>query len=221
MLEALVHRLPPPEGDPDAPLKALLVDSWYDPYLGVMTLVRVIDGVLKKGMKIRMMATNASHSIERVGVFGPKPTSVDELGPGEMGFINAGIKTVSDAKIGDTITDDRKPTDEALPGFKPSVSVVFCGLFPLDAGEFTDLREALEKLSLNDASFSFEAETSAALGFGFRCGFLGLLHMEIIRERLYREFNLELIATAPSVVYHIFKPMAKWFRFTIRRICQI
>ncbi|MEC8727432.1 MAG: translation elongation factor 4 [Pseudomonadota bacterium] len=205
VLEALVHRLPPPEGDPDAPLKAMLVDSWYDPYLGVMTLVRVIDGVLKKGMKIRMMATNASHSIERVGVFGPKPTSVDELGPGEMGFINAGIKTVSDAKIGDTITDDRKPADEALPGFKPSVSVVFCGLFPLDAGEFTDLREALEKLSLNDASFSFEAETSAALGFGFRCGFLGLLHMEIIRERLYREFNLELIATAPSVVYHIFK----------------
>jgi GTP-binding protein LepA len=205
VLEALVKRLPCPKGDPDAPLKALLVDSWYDPYLGVMTLVRVIDGVLKKGMKVRMMATDASHTIERVGVFGPKPTSVDDLGPGEMGFINAGIKTVSDAKIGDTITDDRKPAEEALPGFKPSVSVVFCGLFPLDAGEFTDLREALEKLSLNDASFSFEAETSAALGFGFRCGFLGLLHMEIIRERLFREFNLELIATAPSVVYHIHK----------------
>ncbi len=205
VLEALVKRLPCPKGDPDAPLKALLVDSWYDPYLGVMTLVRVIDGVLKKGMKVRMMATDASHTIERVGVFGPKATSVDDLGPGEMGFINAGIKTVSDAKIGDTITDDRKPADKALPGFKPSVSVVFCGLFPLDAGEFTDLREALEKLSLNDASFSFEAETSAALGFGFRCGFLGLLHMEIIRERLFREFNLELIATAPSVVYHIHK----------------
>ena len=205
VLEALVKRLPCPKGDPDAPLKAMLVDSWYDPYLGVMTLVRVIDGVLKKGMKVRMMATDASHTIERVGVFGPKPTSVDDLGPGEMGFINAGIKTVSDAKIGDTITDDRKPAEEALPGFKPSISVVFCGLFPLDAGEFTDLREALEKLSLNDASFSFEAETSAALGFGFRCGFLGLLHMEIIRERLFREFNLELIATAPSVVYHIHK----------------
>ena len=205
VLEALVKRLPCPKGDPDAPLKAMLVDSWYDPYLGVMTLVRVIDGVIKKGMKVRMMATDASHTIERVGVFGPKPTSVDDLGPGEMGFINAGIKTVSDAKIGDTITDDRKPAEEALPGFKPSVSVVFCGLFPLDAGEFTDLREALEKLSLNDASFSFEAETSAALGFGFRCGFLGLLHMEIIRERLFREFNLELIATAPSVVYHIHK----------------
>ena len=203
VLEALVERLPSPKGEVDAPLKAMLVDSWYDPYLGVMTLVRVRDGVLKKGMKIRMMATGAVHHIERVGVFGPKPIAVDSLGPGEMGFINAGIKTVSDAKIGDTITDDRKPAEEALPGFKPSVSVVFCGLFPLDAGEFSDLREALEKLSLNDSSFSFEAETSAALGFGFRCGFLGLLHMEIIRERLNREFNLELIATAPSVVYKI------------------
>ena len=205
VLEALVARLPAPEGDADAPLKAMLVDSWYDPYLGVMTLVRVRDGVLKKGMKIRMMAAGSSHVVERVGVFGPKPASVDQLGPGEVGFINAGVKTVSDAKIGDTITDDRKPASEALPGFKPSVSVVFCGLFPLDAGEFSDLRDALEKLSLNDASFSFEAETSAALGFGFRCGFLGLLHMEIIRERLAREFNLELIATAPSVVYHIYK----------------
>ena len=203
VLEALVARLPAPKGDADAPLKAMLVDSWYDPYLGVMTLVRVRDGVLKKGMKIRMMAAGSSHVIERVGIFGPKPSSVDQLGPGEVGFINAGVKTVSDAKIGDTITDDRKPASEALPGFKPSVSVVFCGLFPLDAGEFSDLRDALEKLSLNDASFSFEAETSAALGFGFRCGFLGLLHMEIIRERLAREFNLELIATAPSVVYHI------------------
>ena len=203
VLEALVQRLPSPEGDENAALKAMLVDSWYDPYLGVMTLVRVRDGVLKKGMKIRMMATGAVHHIERVGVFGPKPIAVDSLGPGEMGFINAGIKTVSDAKIGDTITDDRRPAEEALPGFKPSVSVVFCGLFPIDAGEFSDLREALEKLSLNDSSFSFEAETSAALGFGFRCGFLGLLHMEIIRERLSREFNLELIATAPSVVYNI------------------
>lgn len=205
VLEALVARLPAPKGDADAPLKAMLVDSWYDPYLGVMTLVRVRDGVLKKGMKIRMMAAGSSHVIERVGVFGPKPASVDQLGPGEVGFINAGVKTVSDAKIGDTITDDRKPASEALPGFKPSVSVVFCGLFPLDAGEFSNLRDALEKLSLNDASFSFEAETSAALGFGFRCGFLGLLHMEIIRERLAREFDLELIATAPSVVYHIYK----------------
>ena len=203
VLEALVQRLPAPQGDADASLKAMLVDSWYDPYLGVMTLVRVRDGVLKKGMKIRMMATGAVHHIERVGVFGPKPMAVDSLGPGEMGFINAGIKTVSDAKIGDTITDDRRPAEEALPGFKPSVSVVFCGLFPIDAGEFSDLREALERLSLNDSSFSFEAETSAALGFGFRCGFLGLLHMEIIRERLSREFNLELIATAPSVVYNI------------------
>ena len=203
VLEALVTRLPAPEGDPDAPLKVMLVDSWYDPYLGVMTLVRVKDGTLKKGMKVRMMASGAVHTIERVGVFGPKPTAVESLGPGEMGFINAGIKTVSDAKIGDTITDDRRPAEEALPGFKPSISVVFCGLFPVDAGEFSDLRDALEKLSLNDSSFSFEAETSAALGFGFRCGFLGLLHMEIIRERLSREFNLELITTAPSVVYRI------------------
>ena len=203
VLEALVTRLPAPEGDPDAPLKVMLVDSWYDPYLGVMTLVRVKDGTLKKGMKVRMMASGAVHTIERVGVFGPKPTAVESLGPGEMGFINAGIKTVSDAKIGDTITDDRRPAEQALPGFKPSISVVFCGLFPVDAGEFSDLRDALEKLSLNDSSFSFEAETSAALGFGFRCGFLGLLHMEIIRERLTREFNLELITTAPSVVYRI------------------
>ena len=203
VLESLVTRLPAPQGDADAPLKVMLVDSWYDPYLGVMTLVRIKDGVLKKGMKVRMMASGAVHTIERVGVFGPKPTAVESLGPGEMGFINAGIKTVSDAKIGDTITDDRRPAEEALPGFKPSISVVFCGLFPVDAGEFSDLRDALEKLSLNDSSFSFEAETSAALGFGFRCGFLGLLHMEIIRERLSREFNLELITTAPSVVYRI------------------
>ena len=203
VLEAVVKSLPSPQGDEAAPLKALLVDSWYDPYLGVMTLVRVKDGVLKKGMKIRMMASGAVHTIERVGVFCPKPEAVDALGPGEVGFINAGVKTVSDAKVGDTITDDRKPCDAALPGFKPSVPVVFCGMFPIDTAEFPALREALEKLSLNDSSFSFEAETSAALGFGFRCGFLGLLHMEVIRERLAREFNLELISTAPSVVYHL------------------
>ena len=203
VLESLVANLPAPEGDADAPLQALLVDSWYDAYLGVMTLVRVRHGVLKKGMKIRMLATGALHTIERVGVFTPKPTAVDALGPGEVGFINAGVKTVSDAKVGDTITEDRKPCLEALPGFKPSVPVVFCGLFPIDTAEFPGLRDALEKLSLNDSSFSFEAETSAALGFGFRCGFLGLLHMEVIRERLSREFNLDLISTAPSVVYKV------------------
>ena len=203
IIEALVTQLPAPIGDREAPLKALLVDSWYDAYLGVMTLVRVRDGVLRKGMKIRMMGTGATHVIERVGVFSPKPTPVDELGPGEIGFINAGVKTVSDAKVGDTITEERRLCDEALPGFAPSVPVVFCGLFPVDTNEFSALREALEKLSLNDASFSFEAETSAALGFGFRCGFLGLLHMEVIRDRLSREFNLELISTAPSVVYQM------------------
>ena len=203
ILEALVTKLPPPVGDKDSPLQALLVDSWYDAYLGVMTLVRVRHGVLKKGMKIRMMATGATHVIERVGVFAPKPIALDQLGPGEIGFINAGVKRVADAKVGDTITEERRPTDTALPGFAPSVPVVFCGLFPVDTNDFSGLREALEKLSLNDASFSFEAETSAALGFGFRCGFLGLLHMEVIRERLSREFNLELISTAPSVVYQM------------------
>ena len=203
VLEAIVTELPPPTGAEASPLKALLVDSWYDPYLGVMTLIRVRDGIIKKGMKIRMMASGAVHTVERVGVFGPKPTAVDQLGPGEIGFINAGVKTVSDAKVGDTITDDRRPCAEALDGFKPSVPVVFCGLFPIDAADFSGLREALEKLSLNDSSFSFEAETSAALGFGFRCGFLGLLHMEVIRERLSREFNLDLISTAPSVVYQL------------------
>ena len=203
ILEALVTQLPAPSGNREAPLKALLVDSWYDAYLGVMTLVRVRDGVLKKGLKIRMLGTGPTHVVERVGVFSPKPTPVDELGPGEIGFINAGVKTVSDAKVGDTITEERRLCDEALPGFAPSVPVVFCGLFPLDTNEFSALREALEKLSLNDASFSFEAETSAALGFGFRCGFLGLLHMEVIRDRLSREFNLELISTAPSVVYQM------------------
>ncbi|MDA8943520.1 translation elongation factor 4 [Alphaproteobacteria bacterium] len=203
ILEALVTKLPPPVGDKDAPLQALLVDSWYDAYLGVMTLVRVRHGVLKKGMKIRMMATGATHVIERVGVFAPKPIALDQLGPGEIGFINAGVKRVADAKVGDTITEERRPADTALPGFAPSIPVVFCGLFPVDTNDFSGLREALEKLSLNDASFSFEAETSAALGFGFRCGFLGLLHMEVIRERLSREFNLELISTAPSVVYQM------------------
>ena len=203
VLEAVVTELPAPTGAVASPLQALLVDSWYDAYLGVMTLIRVRDGIIKKGMKIRMMASGAVHTVERVGIFGPKPVAVDQLGPGEIGFINAGVKTVSDAKVGDTITDDRRPCAEPLEGFKPSVPVVFCGLFPIDAADFSGLREALEKLSLNDSSFSFEAETSAALGFGFRCGFLGLLHMEVIRERLSREFNLELISTAPSVVYQL------------------
>ncbi|GIR78472.1 MAG: elongation factor 4 [Alphaproteobacteria bacterium] len=203
VLEAIVTELPAPTGAVASPLQALLVDSWYDAYLGVMTLIRVRDGIIKKGMKIRMMASGAVHTVERVGIFGPKPVAVDQLGPGEIGFINAGVKTVSDAKVGDTITDDRRPCAEPLEGFKPSVPVVFCGLFPIDAADFSGLREALEKLSLNDSSFSFEAETSAALGFGFRCGFLGLLHMEVIRERLSREFNLELISTAPSVVYQL------------------
>jgi GTP-binding protein LepA len=203
VLEALVHRLPPPKGDSTAPLKALLVDSWYDAYLGVVTLVRVKDGVLKPGLKIRMMATGAIHQVERVGVFTPKPTPTAELGPGSIGYLTAAIKTVADCKIGDTITEDRRPTAEALPGFKPVQSVVFCGLFPTDAADFEHLRESLGKLRLNDASFEYEPETSAALGFGFRCGFLGLLHLEIIQERLEREFNLDLITTAPSVVYHI------------------
>ena len=203
ILEAVVGRISPPQGDQEASLKALLVDSWYDAYLGVMTLVRVKHGRIRKGMKIRMMDTGATHVIERVGVFMPKPVTAESLGPGEIGFINAGVKRVADARVGDTITEDRRPCEEALPGFKPSVPVVFCGLFPVDANDFAQLREALEKLSLNDSSFSFEAETSAALGFGFRCGFLGLLHMEVIRDRLSREFNLELISTAPSVVYEM------------------
>src|SRR5579871_6391421 len=203
LLEAMVKRLPPPAGNRDAPLKALLVDSWYDPYLGVVTLVRVQDGVLKKGMRIRMMAVGAVYELDKVGVFKPKPTDAAELGPGEIGFIIAGIKTIADCKVGDTITDDRKPATEMLAGFKPSVPVVFCGLFPADAAEFETLRESLSKLRLNDASFHFEPETSAALGFGFRCGFLGLLHLEIIQERLEREFNLDLVTTAPSVVYKL------------------
>ena len=205
VLEALVTRLPPPQGERDAPLSALLVDSWYDQYLGVVILVRIKNGVLKRGQKIRMMSNNAAHPVEQLGVFTPKMRPVDQLGPGEMGYITAAIKTVADCNVGDTITDDRNPVAEALPGFKPSVPVVWCGLFPVDADDFEKLRDSLSKLRLNDASFHYEAETSAALGFGFRCGFLGLLHLEIIQERLSREFDLNLIATAPSVVYHVFK----------------
>jgi len=203
VLEALVTRLPPPKGDEAAPLKALLVDSWYDSYLGVVILVRVRDGVLKAGQKIRLMATGASHQVERVGVFTPKQQILDRLGPGEIGFITAGIKTVADCKVGDTITEERRPATEPLPGFKPLQPVVFCGLFPTDSAQYEHLRDSLGKLRLNDASFEYEPETSAALGFGFRCGFLGLLHLEIIQERLEREFDLDLISTAPSVVYRV------------------
>jgi GTP-binding protein LepA len=203
VLEAIVTRLPAPKGDETAPLKALLVDSWYDAYLGVVVLVRVIDGYIKKGMRIRMMRADAAYEIDRIGVFTPKMTETDQLGPGEVGYITAQIKQVADTRVGDTITDDKRPTAEALPGFKPAQPVVFCGLFPVDAADFEDLRAAMGKLRLNDASFSYEMETSAALGFGFRCGFLGLLHLEIIQERLEREFNLDLIATAPSVIYKI------------------
>jgi len=203
VLETLIERLPPPAGDRDASLKALLVDSWYDSYLGVVILVRVKDGAIKKGQKLRMMATGAAHEVDRVGVFTPKLQDTSELGPGEVGFIIAGIKSVADCQIGDTLTEERRPAAEPLPGFKPSVPVVFCGLFPIDTNEFERLRDSLAKLRLNDASFHYEPETSAALGFGFRCGFLGLLHMEIIQERLHREFDLDLIATAPSVVYRI------------------
>ena len=203
VLEAIVTRLPPPKGDETAPLKALLVDSWYDPYLGVVVLVRILDGVLKKGMDITMMGTNARYHVEKIGVFTPKMNDVGQLGPGEIGFITAQIKQVADTRVGDTITETRKPCDGALPGFKPAQPVVFCGLFPVDAAQFEDLRAAMGRLRLNDASFSYEMESSAALGFGFRCGFLGLLHLEIIQERLEREFNLDLIATAPSVIYKL------------------
>ena len=203
VLEAIVARLPAPKGEAEAPLKALLVDSWYDSYLGVVVLVRIVDGEIKKGQKIRMMASDAVYQVERVGVFTPKQTMVDSLSPGEVGFITAAIKEVADCQVGDTITDERRGTETPLAGFKPAQQVVFCGLFPVDAAQFEDLRDALAKLHLNDASFTFETESSAALGFGFRCGFLGLLHLEIIRERLEREFNLELIATAPSVIYRI------------------
>lgn len=201
VLEAVVNDLPPPEGDTEAPLKAMLVDSWYDPYLGVIILVRIKDGILKKGMKIRMMANGSTHDVERVGIFTPKMKDIDALTPGELGFITAGIKTIGETKVGDTITDDRRPATEPLPGFKPSIPVVFCSMFPLDTSYYENLRDALGKLQLNDASFEFVPEKSAALGQGFRCGFLGLLHMEIIEERLSREFDLDLITTAPSVVY--------------------
>ena len=203
VLEAIVKRLPPPKGDETAPLKALLVDSWYDAYLGVVVLVRVIDGVMKRHQRIKMMGTDAHYEIEKIGVFKPKMVDVAALGPGEVGFITAQIKQVADTRVGDTITDEKRPCDGALPGFKPAQPVVFCGLFPVDAADFEDLRAAMGRLRLNDASFSYEMETSAALGFGFRCGFLGLLHLEIIQERLSREFDLDLIATAPSVIYKI------------------
>ena len=203
VLEAIVTRLPAPKGDRNATLKALLVDSWYDAYLGVVVLVRIVDGVLRKGQRIRMIGIESSYEVDRTGVFTPKLQLVDELGPGEIGMLTASIKEVADTRVGDTITDERNPVDEPLPGFRPAIPVVFCGLFPVDAAQFEDLRAAMGRLRLNDASFSYEMETSAALGFGFRCGFLGLLHLEIIQERLEREFNLDLIATAPSVIYRM------------------
>ncbi len=204
VLEAVVNRLPAPKGRLDAPLKALLIDSYYDAYLGVVVLVRIIDGELKKGQNIRMMAADAVYQVEQIGVFTPKKVPVETLGPGEVGYITAQIKRVADTKVGDTITDERKGTTTPLPGFKPAQQVVFCGLFPVDAAKFEELRDALSKLHLNDASFTYETESSAALGFGFRCGFLGLLHLEIVRERLEREFNLDLITTAPSVIYNVY-----------------
>ena len=203
-LEAIVKRLPAPKGDKTAPLQAMLVDSWYDSYLGVVVLVRIIHGVLKKGDRVKMMSNGSVHYVDRIGVFRPEMEHVTELGPGEIGFITASIKQVRDTRVGDTITHEKKGAEMALPGFKPSQPVVFCGLFPVDSSEFEDLRDAIEKLALNDASFSFEMETSAALGFGFRCGFLGLLHLEVIRDRIEREYNIELITTAPSVIYHIY-----------------
>jgi len=203
VLEALVTRLPPPEGDATAPLKALVVDSWYDAYLGVVILIRVKDGRIAKGMKLRLMSTGAEHPVERVGVFTPKPVIAEALGAGEIGFITAGIKSVADCRVGDTLTEVARPAAQALSGFKPSVPVVFCGLFPADSADYERLRESLAKLALNDASFDYQAESSAALGFGFRCGFLGLLHLEIIQERLEREFDLDLVTTAPSVVYRV------------------
>jgi GTP-binding protein LepA len=203
-LEAIVNRLPAPIGDADAPMKAMLVDSWYDAYLGVVVLVRLMDGKMQKGDRIKMMSNGTLHSIDRIGVFKPQMENVDCLYPGEIGFITASIKQVRDTRVGDTITHEKGGTDTALPGFKPSQPVVFCGLFPVDSSQFEDLRDAIEKLSLNDASFSFEMETSAALGFGFRCGFLGLLHLEVIRDRIEREFDIDLITTAPSVIYHVY-----------------
>jgi GTP-binding protein LepA len=203
-LEAIVKKLPAPTGDRDAPLKAMLVDSWYDAYLGVVVLVRVMDGVLKLKDRVKMMSNGTIHQIDRIGVFRPAMQKIDELGPGEIGFITASIKQVRDTRVGDTITHEKKGADTPLPGFKPSQPVVFCGLFPVDSAEFEDLRDAIEKLALNDASFSFEMETSAALGFGFRCGFLGLLHLEVIRDRIEREYDIDLITTAPSVIYHVY-----------------
>jgi len=212
-LEAIVHRLPPPEGNRDAPLKAMLVDSWYDAYLGVVVLIRVMDGVLKKGDRIRLLSTGAQYPVDRIGVFRPEMQTITELGSGEIGFLTASIKQVRDTRVGDTITHEKKGTDQALPGFEPSVPVVFCGLFPVDSAQFEDLRDAIEKLALNDASFSFEMETSAALGFGFRCGFLGLLHLEVIRDRIEREYDIELITTAPSVVYHVYMKDGEMIEF--------
>jgi GTP-binding protein LepA len=203
VLEALVHRLPPPSGEESGPLKALLVDSWYDPYMGVVTLVRVKDGCVKPGMKVKLMAAGMSYVVEKVGIFSPKPTEVPELKTGEIGYIIAGIKSVGDARVGDTITQENNPTKEPLAGFKPCVPVVFCSMFPVDTVDYSKLKDSLIKLQLNDASFSFEPETSQALGFGFRCGFLGLLHLEVIEERLEREYNLDLVTTAPSVVYKV------------------
>ena len=203
-LEAIVKHLPAPGGDREAPLKAMLVDSWYDSYLGVVVLVRIMDGVLKKGDRVKMLSNGSTHHIDRIGVFRPEMQNIEALGPGEIGFITASIKQVRDTSVGDTITHEKKGTDVPLEGFKPSQPVVFCGLFPVDSSEFEDLRDAIEKLALNDASFSSEMETSAALGFGFRCGFLGLLHLEVIRDRIEREYNIELITTAPSVIYHIY-----------------
>ena len=203
VLEAIVKRLPPPRGDINAPLKAMLVDSWYDAYLGVVVLVRIIDGEMKKGQRVKMMRTGGTYTLEQIGIFRPKRESVVSLTPGEIGFFTASIKEVADTRVGDTVTEERRPCTAALPGFKPAQPVVFCGLFPVDASEFDDLREAMGRLRLNDASFEFEMETSAALGFGFRCGFLGLLHLEIIRERIEREFNIDLITTAPSVIYRL------------------
>ena len=203
-LEAIVEKLPPPKGDKNSPLKAMLVDSWYDAYLGVVVLVRIMDGVLGKGDKVKMFSNGSVHTVDRIGVFRPEMQATEQLGPGEIGFITASIKQVRDTRVGDTITHEKKGAEEALPGFNPSQPVVFCGLFPVDSSEFEDLREAIEKLALNDASFSFEMETSAALGFGFRCGFLGLLHLEVIRDRIEREYDIELITTAPSVIYYIY-----------------
>jgi GTP-binding protein LepA len=202
-LEAIVRHLPAPTGDEAAPLKAMLVDSWYDAYLGVVVLVRIMDGRMKRGDRIRMIQTGATYNVERIGVFRPQMEKVESLGPGEIGFITASIKQVRDTRVGDTITHEKRPCAKALPGFKPSVPVVFCGLFPVDSAQFDDMRDAIEKLALNDASFSYEMESSAALGFGFRCGFLGLLHLEVIRDRIEREYDIELITTAPSVVYHL------------------